>query len=144
MSDPRNYEFPVIVTRDSAQQLGAFSLFRKATLTRISVFTVPPGTTFETPEGLRAEDEECRIAFDSQGGVYPIRESVFRETYVTGEPVPPEVSLPHPTAQQVHVPVPPPCPVCYTVGGHVHGCAASLPRGEKGNRPPPPPPRTKG
>ena len=78
---------PRIVTKATAHRLGSFAHYRKATLTLISEFTVPPGTMFETPEGLRAEDEECRIAFDSQGGVYPIRESVFRETYVnTGIP----------------------------------------------------------
>jgi hypothetical protein len=58
-----------------------FGLYRKAVLTKASNFTVPPGTTFDTPEGLKAEDEECRIAVDSQGGVYPIRESVFQNTY---------------------------------------------------------------
>lgn len=58
-----------------------FGSYRKIQATSISEFTVPPGTPFETPEGLKAEDEECRIAIDSQGGVYPIRESVFRETY---------------------------------------------------------------
>lgn len=60
---------------------GEFGLFRKVALARISEFTVPPGTPFKTPEGLIAEDEECRIAFDAQGGVYPIRESVFRLSY---------------------------------------------------------------
>lgn len=69
-----------IVTRDNLPA-GEFGLFRKAALTRVSMFTVAAGTTFETPEGLKAADEECRIAIDSQGGVYPIRESVFRETY---------------------------------------------------------------
>lgn len=58
-----------------------FDSFRKKTLTKISSFTVPPGYRYETPEGLKAEDEETRIAIDSQGGVYPIRESVFKETY---------------------------------------------------------------
>src|SRR5665213_2987201 len=65
----------------TARSMGDFGRFRKTTLTEISLFTVPPGTTFRTPEGLHAEDEECRIAFDSQGGVYPIRESVFQATY---------------------------------------------------------------
>lgn len=58
-----------------------FGEFRKIGTTKISRFTVPPGVPYSTPEGLKAEDEETRIAFDSQGGVYPIRESVFRETY---------------------------------------------------------------
>jgi hypothetical protein len=70
------------VTWATAYSLGPFARYRKVTLALISKFTVPPGTPFETPKGLRADDEECRIAFDSQGGVYPIRESVFRETYI--------------------------------------------------------------
>lgn len=72
------------ITRDNLPE-GDYGLYRKVALTRASDFTVPPGTTFETPEGLRAEDEECRVAIDSQGGVYPIRESVFRETYEVAE-----------------------------------------------------------
>ena len=60
---------------------GQFGMHRKVAVTRISLFTVPADTRFQTPEGLRAEDEECRIAFDIQGGVYPIRESVFQESY---------------------------------------------------------------
>lgn len=60
---------------------GSYGPHRKKVATRISHFTVPPGTPFDTPEGLVAEDEECRVAFDSQGGVYPIRESVYRASY---------------------------------------------------------------
>jgi hypothetical protein len=71
----------VNITPENARDHGVFGRYRKTALATISDFTVPPGTTFETPEGLKAEDEECRIAFDAQGGVYPIRESVFRETY---------------------------------------------------------------
>jgi hypothetical protein len=81
-----------VVTKENAEEgwgsiadPPAFDYFTKKGATKISTFTVQPGTPFETPEGLRAEDEECRIAFDSQGGVYPIRESVFRETYVKME-----------------------------------------------------------
>lgn len=69
------------ITGENAERLGDFGLYRKIGLSRISNFTVPPGTKFCTPEGLHAEDEPCRVAFDSQGGVYPIRESVFAETY---------------------------------------------------------------
>lgn len=69
------------VTANDAEQLGEFGQYRKTALAKVSNFTVPPGTPFETPEGLKAEDEECRVAFDSQGGVYPIRESVFQATY---------------------------------------------------------------
>lgn len=69
------------ITGENAESLGEFGQFKKVGLSKISLFTVPPGTTFQTPEGLRAEDEECRIAFDIQGGVYPIRESVFARTY---------------------------------------------------------------
>ena len=69
------------VTPQNAAGLGEFGQFRKVATTRISLFTVPPGTPFETPEGLKAEDEECRVAFDVQGGVYPIRESVFQQSY---------------------------------------------------------------
>lgn len=58
-----------------------FATFKKKVTTEISDFTVPPGYKYETPEGLTSEDEETRIAIDSQGGVYPIRESVFQETY---------------------------------------------------------------
>lgn len=60
---------------------GDYGAYRKTTLSTISDFTVPAGTPFVTPEGLRAEDEECRIAIDIQGGVYPIRESVFQAVY---------------------------------------------------------------
>jgi hypothetical protein len=70
------------VTSENAATLGKFGEYVKIAKTRISEFTVPAGTTFVTPEGLRAEDEECRIAFDVQGGVYPIRESVFQKSYV--------------------------------------------------------------
>lgn len=58
-----------------------FAPYRKRVLTFISTTTVPAGTVFQTPEGLKAEDEECRIAFDIQGGIYPIRESVFLASY---------------------------------------------------------------
>jgi hypothetical protein len=74
------------ITRDTAAALGEFAEFRKTATTRISTFTVPPGTAFVTPEGLRAEDEECRIAFDVQGGVYPIRDSVFKASYALVQP----------------------------------------------------------
>lgn len=63
---------------------GKYADFHKVAVTRISCFTVPAGTPFHTPEGLRAEEEQCRIALDVQGGVYPIRESVFQASY---EPV---------------------------------------------------------
>lgn len=69
------------ITAENARTFGDFMMHKKRPATEISVFTVPPGTPFETPEGLKAEDEETRIAFDSQGGVYPVRESVFAETY---------------------------------------------------------------
>jgi hypothetical protein len=80
--DPdRENPLPPVITPENAAEQGEFSTYRKTALSRISNFTVAPGTTYQTPEGLKAEDEETRIAFDSQGGVYPIRESVFRETY---------------------------------------------------------------
>jgi hypothetical protein len=69
------------VTAETAETMGTFSEHRKIATTRISDFTVPPGVPYQTPEGLRAEDEETRIAFDVQGGVYPIRESVFKASY---------------------------------------------------------------
>ena len=69
------------VTRENARDGGEFGEFRKVGTTTISLFTVPPGVPYQTPEGLRAEDEETRIAFDVQGGVYPIRESVFQRSY---------------------------------------------------------------
>lgn len=71
---------PPVITAESIKRF-LFGEYRKTATTRISEFTVPPGTPFQTPEGLKAEDEPCRVAFDSQGGVYPIRESVFRETF---------------------------------------------------------------
>jgi hypothetical protein len=71
----------VVVTAGIADELGEYADYRKIVLTRISLFTVPPGTAFMTPEGLRAEDEACRVAFDVDGGVYPIRESVFQASY---------------------------------------------------------------
>lgn len=69
------------LTAETVVTMGTFSEHRKTALTRISDFTVPPGVPYQTPEGLRAEDEETRVAFDVQGGVYPIRESVFRASY---------------------------------------------------------------
>lgn len=71
-----------VVTSENAENMGVFGSYKKIGTTRISNFTVPAGTKFQTPEGLKAEDEECRIAFDVQGGVYPIRESVFAAVYV--------------------------------------------------------------
>ena len=79
-------KIPDVITPENALQFQT-AHFRKTALTRISTFTVPPGTRFETPEGLTSEDEPARIAFDTQGGVYPIRESVFRESYEQVEPV---------------------------------------------------------
>lgn len=73
------------ITPENAEGYGEFGSYRKTAVSRISTFTVPPGTPFETPEGLKAEDEETRIAFDAQGGVYPIRESVFQATYERDE-----------------------------------------------------------
>ena len=70
-----------VITGENATERGEFGQYRKTALSTISNFTVPAGTRFKTPEGLHAEDEEARIAFDTQGGVYPIRESVFRESY---------------------------------------------------------------
>lgn len=66
---------------ERAHNSTTFTEYRKRTLTPISDITFPPGTVYQTPEGLRAEDEETRAAFDVQGGIYPIRESVFRATY---------------------------------------------------------------
>ena len=70
------------ITRSNALSQGKFGRFSKKVSTVISYFMVPAGTSFDTPEGLKAEDEPCRIAFDTQGGVYPIRESVFQASYV--------------------------------------------------------------
>lgn len=70
-----------VVTKENARELGEFGQFKKIQNTTISLFTMPSGTAYETPEGLKAEDEETRIAFDIQGRVYPIRESVFQKTY---------------------------------------------------------------
>ena len=72
---------PTPITSATAETMGTFSEHRKVATTRISDFTVPPGIPYQTPEGLRAEDEPTRIAFDVQGGVYPIRESVFVASY---------------------------------------------------------------
>lgn len=71
----------VIVTPGVADEMGEYAEHRKIALTRISLFTVPPGTTFMTSEGLTSENEPCRIAFDVAGNVYPIRESVFQASY---------------------------------------------------------------
>ena len=69
------------LTPEAALAKCTFSLYRKLTMTPISDATFPPGTVYQTPEGLRAEDEETRAAFDAKGGIYPIRESVFQLTY---------------------------------------------------------------
>ena len=71
----------VALTPEYARSSTTFTEYRKRTLTPISDITFPPGTIYQTPEGLRAEDEETRAAFDVQGGIYPIRESVFQATY---------------------------------------------------------------
>jgi len=69
------------LTAEEALRRSTFTEYRKTALTPISDITYPPGTVFQTPEGLRAEDEDTRAAFDVQGGIYPIRESVFRASY---------------------------------------------------------------
>jgi len=69
------------LTAGEALHRSTFTEYRKTALTPISDITYPPGTVFQTPEGLRAEDEDTRAAFDVQGGIYPIRESVFRASY---------------------------------------------------------------
>jgi len=69
-----------------ALRRSTFTKHRKTALTPISDITYPPGTVFQTPEGLRAEDEDTRAAFDVQGGIYPIRESVFRASYEAATP----------------------------------------------------------
>lgn len=83
--DEKENEMPEITALQMAELAEAnpekFGAFVKKGSTKISEFTVPAGTRFKTPEGLHAEDEECRVAFDAQGGVYPIRESIFKETY---------------------------------------------------------------
>jgi len=79
---------PEVLTAAAALARCTFTEYRKRTPTPISDITFPPGTVYQTPEGLRAEDEETRAAFDVQGCIYPIRESVFRANY---EPVPPAI-----------------------------------------------------
>ena len=76
------------LTTEEAKRRSSFSLYRKTALTPISDATFPPGTVFQTPEGLRAEDEESRAALDVQGGIYPIRESVFRASYELNDATP--------------------------------------------------------
>lgn len=71
----------MILTVDEALTRSGFTEYRKTALTLISDITFPAGTVYQTPEGLRAEDEETRCAFDIQGGIYPIRESVFQASY---------------------------------------------------------------
>ena len=68
------------LTPDAVATIGR-SEYRKKVLTSISDATFPPGTVYQTPEGLRAEDEDTRCAWDVQGGIYPIRESVFQASY---------------------------------------------------------------
>lgn len=84
-----------VLTAESAKALTEFSLYRKAARTLISDRTFPPGTVYETPEGLRAEDEDTRAALDVQGGIYPIRVSVFKASYVPDdEPAAPSQPVP--------------------------------------------------
>lgn len=92
--DEQRTDAPVTVTSENAETFGEFGQYVKLIPSKISAFTVPAGTRFKTPEGLHAEDEECRIAFDSQGGVYPIRESVFVESYTRSH----QASLPQRSA----------------------------------------------
>jgi len=73
------------LTAGEALRRSTFTEYRKTALTPISDITYPPGTVFQTPEGLRAEDEDTRAAFDVQGNIYPIRESVFRASYEADE-----------------------------------------------------------
>ena len=72
---------PDPLTAAAAINLSGFSEYRKKLLTSISDITFPIGTVYQTPAGLRADDEETRCAFDVQGGIYPIRESVFQASY---------------------------------------------------------------
>ena len=44
-----------IITADEARRLSGFSTYRKTALTSISDRTFPPGTTYQTPEGLRIQ-----------------------------------------------------------------------------------------
>ena len=71
------------LTATDVLRLSGFTEYRKTALTPISDRSFPPGTVYQTPEGLRAEDEETRCAFDVQGGIYQIRESVFAASYAT-------------------------------------------------------------
>ena len=78
-----NYPLSAIdpLTAAAALAQSGFTEYRKKLLTSISDITFPPGTVYQTPEGLRAEDEETRCAFDVQGGIYPIRESGFQASF---------------------------------------------------------------
>ena len=77
-----------LTAADALAQSG-FTEYRKKLLTSISDIRFPPGTVYQTPEGLRTDDEETRCAFDVQGGIYPIRESVFQASYeVATQPAP--------------------------------------------------------
>lgn len=76
-----------ILTAAEALRMSGFTEYRAKAMTPISDRTFPPGTIYQTPEGLRAEDEETRCAFDVQGGIYPIRESVFRASYELPAPI---------------------------------------------------------
>lgn len=73
-------QLPSVITKDVIGRF-EFAPYVKKGTTQISTFTVPPGYSYDTSEGLKAEDEETRIAIDTQGNVYPIRESVFQESY---------------------------------------------------------------
>jgi hypothetical protein len=96
----------VLLTPETVLARCTFTEYRKHDLTRISDLTFPPGTVYQTPEGPSAKDEETRAAFDAQGGLYPIRESVFRATYELALPVGPsakEGERPAPAIDAAHL-----------------------------------------
>jgi hypothetical protein len=90
------------LTVADAMRRSGFSLYQKTARTLISDITFPPGTVYDTPEGLRAEDEETRAALDARGGIYPIREAIFRATYVL-DAAPPAAYAPVPVGTLQHI-----------------------------------------
>lgn len=60
----------------------AFTMARRKTRTLVSDFVVPAKTPIQVDGQVQRPSADYRIAVESNGeGVYPVLESVFRETY---------------------------------------------------------------
>lgn len=68
------------VTKDDAARY-TFAEYRKVGTTNLSNELLPVGTRVETLEGEYICAEPSRLAIDAAGNVYPVAESIFRQSY---------------------------------------------------------------